>query len=520
MQVDVIVMAEKSTQSIMDWQLRPDRKGELRAIFRDGVTQSSERAWKDLALTINRRAFAAKHIPVEIFLYLREGLKNSISEHGLLEDIVAQAMDHGWGAKLYVVWERFSKRMFKTTFSEKPNQIHLAKCFCAFLRAGVTDLIELTRNEKSQREFSFEEEKKELRDYAVNSEKRLKSLKAIVTKGGWSYVSRKDALPLNDFLNEFIEEGCLPASGSKHLIIFDSPPEYGPKELLDKFKSINPDKQGIVVTTPEGESKPLQYHCETEEPPLKLLSFNGIFEATYALLQLNKAEAFEVRQENSSYNAEVKIETVKLIERPIFRSSAVASAPRLLITSAFHPKEEPHHSITAAWEVGAIINNLPFNLDIEVHPCITCESLPDLIESKQFTAWIHLSHGEEQKGLYEPQLEEYASPERWLACFTAYKSSLRLALFSSCESASVARLFAKAGVDIAVGFKDVVLIEATRILVKKVVPIAMQDGSNQEAILKAFRDACDSLKARTFSDGSNDMSYIDARPIAFRVAGK
>ena len=520
MQVDVTVMAEKSTQSIMDWQLRPDRKGDLRAIFRDGSTQSFERVWKDLALTINRRAFAAKHIPLEIFIHLRDGLNNSISEYGPLEDIVARAREHGWGAKIYIVWERLSKKVFKTTFSGKSNQIYLAKCFCAFLREGVTDLIELGPKVKSQGELSFEEGKKALRDYAANSEKRMKSLKAIVAKGGWSYVSRKDALALNDLLNEFIEEGCLPASGSKHFIIFDSPPEYGPKELLDKFKSINPAKQGVVITTPEGESKPLQYHCETEDPPLRLFSFNGLFEAIYALLQLNRAEAFEVRKESASYNTRAKIETVKLIERPIFRSSPLAAAPRLLITSAFHPREEPHHSITAAQEVGAIINNLPFNLDIEVHPCITCESLPELIESKQFTAWVHLSHGVNQKGLYEPQLDEYASSERWLACFTAYKSSLRLALFSSCESASVARLFAAAGVDIAVGFKKEVLVEATRVLVQRVVPVAMQDGSNQEAIIKAFREAYDSLTARTFSDRGHDMRYIDAYPVAFRLAGK
>jgi len=142
------------------------------------------------------------------------------------------------------------------------------------------------------------------------------------------------------------------------------------------------------------------------------------------------------------------------------------------------PNEESGHSAAAAREVGAMLRGLPFHLDLLVHPCVTCESLPDLLESGRFTAWIHLSHGDVTGGLYEPQLKEYASPQRWLTCFTAYKSSLKLVIFSSCESAHVARLFAEAGVGVAVGFRSKVLVRATGILAQRVVPTAMREGSD------------------------------------------
>src|SRR5215213_277107 len=203
MQVDVIVMAEKNTQSIMDWQLRPDRNGKLRAVYPNGSVKTPERAWKDLALTINRRALRGNHTPLEVFLYLREGLHNSIYDYGILESIVAGALDHAWYGKLYVAWDRLPEKAFAQTFSEESNRILLAKCFCAFLREGVADLIEVTRKEKLQEDFTFEEKKKILRGCAVNAEKRREALKAVVSEEGWGYVLRNEAWLLDRLLNEF-----------------------------------------------------------------------------------------------------------------------------------------------------------------------------------------------------------------------------------------------------------------------------------------------------------------------------
>ncbi|OLE51235.1 MAG: hypothetical protein AUG51_23670 [Acidobacteria bacterium 13_1_20CM_3_53_8] len=516
MRVDVIVMAEKNTQLVMSWTLRPNRKGELRAVCHNGSSQSPEKSWKDLALKINRRALRGNHAPVEIFLYLRDGLRSSIYDYGILEDIVLSALEHAWAGKLYVVWDRLPATALEAGFGEEQEQILLAKCFCAFLCGRVTDLIELNHREKPRGRLTCEEERQLLRGCAAKSQRRWEILQGVASEGGWGYIARKNARILGSFLSELVSEGCLLSSGTNHVIILDAAPEFGPKELLDEFRRVNRVNNGIVAATPEGYSKDLCYQCRGESPLLEVLTFNGVFEVVYALLQLNTVRKVETRQEHLKADTQVEIKDVKLIRSPVFHPPAAQSSPRLLITSAFHPNEEPEHSIAAAHEVGAMLRGLPFHLDVVVHPCITCESLPNLLESGEFTAWIHLSHGEKEEGLYEPQLKEYASPQRWLTCFTAYKSSLKLAVFSSCESACVARLFAEAGVSVAVGFESVVLVQATRLLAQKVIRAAMLDGSGQESILEAFRDACDSLAARTYAEGGNDVSYNAARPIAFR----
>lgn len=495
----------------MRWQLRPDGTGELRAIRPDGSDQTPDKLWKELSLKINQRALKGNHSPLEIFLYLCDGLHNSIYDEGTLEKIVASARDHAWGGRLYVVWDTFAE-----TVGKDSNQVLLAKCFCTFLHGGVTDVIQIPRNEKPPMEMTPDEENRALRGLATSSEKRTQTLKAVVGEEGWGYILRDEAWSPESLLGELARAGCLPTSNANHVVIFDATPEYGPKQLLDKFKRINSAKKGIVAATPQSYTRDLKYQCETETPPLEIVAFNGILEVIYALLQLNKARGFKTSGHSFGEDIEVEIEPVTLVERPIFRSHAGFDSQRLLITAAFHPKEERAQSIAAAREVGAILRELPFNIDIEVHPSITCESLPDLLESRHFAAWIHLSHGEEQSGLYEANLGQYASPERWLLCFASYRKSLKLALFSSCESAPVAKLFAEAGTSVAVGFRHSVLVEATRILAKIIVRVAVQSQSDQDAILDAFRDACASLAARTTPD---EESYIAARPIAFRSTG-
>jgi hypothetical protein len=292
MQVDVVVMTEKTVQSIMDWQLRRDSKGEFRAVYSDGSNQSPEKAWNDLTLKINHLALRrGKYVPLEIFLYLRDGLHSSIYDYGILGEIVADARNHVVGGKLYVVWDRLSEQSFVQIFNEESNQILLAKCFCAFLHSGVTDSIEITREERPKGAYTFDKEKKILRGCAVTSEKRQQTLNAAVHKNGWGYVLRNEAWLLETLLKELTREAGLSAFSSNHIIIFDAVPNYrfgGPKTLLDKFRGINLNGEGIVVTTPGGYSRDLSQQCHNATPPLKLVTFNGIFEVMYALLQLNK----------------------------------------------------------------------------------------------------------------------------------------------------------------------------------------------------------------------------------------
>src|ERR1044072_2265627 len=134
MRVDVIIMAEKNTQPVMRWAFSPDRRGELRAVYPNGSSQSLSKAWTELAIKINRRALGGEHTPVEIFLYLRDGLLGSVYDYGTLERILEGALDHAWAGRLYVVWDRSPATSLESGFGEEQEQILLAKCFAAFIR--------------------------------------------------------------------------------------------------------------------------------------------------------------------------------------------------------------------------------------------------------------------------------------------------------------------------------------------------------------------------------------------------
>ncbi|MGA9994547.1 MAG: hypothetical protein WBP93_03985 [Pyrinomonadaceae bacterium] len=523
MRVDVIVIVEETLESIMNWQLKPDDKGRLCALrtTRDNQSiQTPARAWGELTRQINRRALGGNHNPVEIFLYLRDGLRDSIEEYDVLKGIVADGRNHALGGKLYVVWD---DRALELSFYELDALNMLVKCFRGLLRERVTDVIEITRGETPLGELSFNEQKKIIRGRADTSQKRQETLKGFVSKDGWSYGLRNESRMLESLLSEFVKDGYLPSTSPNNLIIFDASPEFGVEELLGEFGKGPQNLKRVVATTLESYSAILKYQRQSEAPPIEVTLFKGTLEMVYALLLLNDAGKSEVRredadsdktieQESIQSSTPVEIKYVKLSPHLIFGPASEESPLRLLITSAFEGSKMLH-SRSEAEEIGALLRELSFRTEVEKHLYIDCESFGSLLESKSFTAWIHLSHGDED-GMYDSQLKMCLPPERWLNCFKAYgRRSLKLALFSVCQSAPTAKLFAKAGVEVAIGFKKDVHTDATTILAQKVVSAAMQVGSNQEVVLKAFAEACESLASRTFNEG---VSYLDVKPVAYR----
>jgi hypothetical protein len=184
----------------------------------------------------------------------------------------------------------------------------------------------------------------------------------------------------------------------------------------------------------------------------------------------------------------------------------------LLVTSAFHPLQHPQHCLEATRNIGALFRVLPFNIEVQVHPCITCEKLPHLLMTGPFAAWIHFS-GDHAPGLYEVETKQYASPERWLTCFNNYPGGLQMVLLSARESAPVARLFAASGVRVAIGFVNKVTAFAAERLVEVVVPAALQGRDLQSAILDAFDKVCRYLSTRPDAHGGDRETW----PRAFKV---
>jgi hypothetical protein len=360
-----------------------------------------------------------------------------------------------------------------------------------------------------------------------------------VSQDGWSYDLppearfSPEARFLVSFLNEFVKKGTLPSSSPNRLIIFDDSLRFGAKDVATLFAEIgkaHPEGRRAVAATLKSHWDILEHRRDTQTPdaqtlPPEMVLCRRTLEAVYALLLLNDVRRAETRREQSDAAVErkrgravasVAIKKIKLKSRPTLSLPASQSPLRLLITTAFDGRESSHRLGEAA-EIGALLYEMSFGADVEVHQYVDCESFAGLLESRQFTAWIHIGHGDKD-GMYDSRLRMCLPPSRWLNCFTGYDlRSLKLALFSVCNSSPVAQRFASHGVSVAIGFKNEPHTDATEILTRKVVPAAMRLGSDEAVILGAFHDACQSLAARTFNQG---VSYIEARPIAFCADGE
>ncbi len=522
MQIDVIVLRQGTNHSIAAWRSWTEANGKFYARNQQGTPVPTEEMWQDLAFTINRLACDDTPTPVDVFLYLRDPLVESLYNYALLKEIVSEARNHAWAGNLYLAWDQegntFPKAYPGRAYAGKThdgNAIRLEKWFRTLSEEGVTDLIEITKETKSK----YSDALNLLRECGDATQERRRDLRGLVTKGGWGVVLRNEASFLKDFIKLLVKKGeLLPSDPENNVVFFDQKPHFGLIELLDKSRKLSGNGNRFITTLSRVNSEELKYLCDREglnEP----FDFNGTFEWLYALIRLNQASRASVPISLVDLGHEY-FEWVDPTEAMLFSPQLYPENLRLLVSSAFHHKEGEGYCLAAAREIGALLHGMRFHIDIEVCPCITIDRLPRVLEAGPFTAWLHLSHGKNVEGLYEAGAGGYASPDRWLRCFNAYRGSLQLVVLSACESAGLARLFAASGVRVAIGFESEVLTEATRILTEKVIPAALQPGDRQGAIIAAFQEACRSLSSRTYLHGGAQRSYIDARPRAFAARVK
>jgi hypothetical protein len=509
MQIDAIILLQGTTEAIEAWRFNTDQNGQFYTVNEPGSHIPHKDKWEELAIKINRLAYGGAHTPVDVFLYLRDPLRETFYNYGHLKNIVNYARNHTWAGNLYLVWDQQAGTAFSSLYPG--NAIVLEKWFQVLSEERVTDLIEITKEIKSK----YPDALNLLRVCADVAKQRRNNLRGFVTAEGWGVILRNEASLPEAFIKILVKAKLLPSDTTNKVIFFDQKPHFGLIELLDKSRRLSQEGSRLVTSLPKINSNELKYLCNREglnEP----IDFNGTFEWLYALIRLNQASRASAPTPLVGYSQEY-FEGVEPSEERLFRLELNDGNLRLLVTSAFHHKDGEGYCIAAAQEIGALLRYLPFNIDIEVHPYINCGSLPGVLKDKQFTAWLHLGHGKSGQGLCEAGNEEYASPKRWLACFKAYQRNLQLVLLSVCESADIARLFAAAGVRVAIGFENEVLTGATKILTEKVIPAALQTGDRQEAIIVAFQEACRSLSSRTDLHNGEEKSYIDARPRAFGV---
>jgi hypothetical protein len=538
MQFDLIILRQGTAERIDAWRYATDQDREFFITLDENKNRLlPEEVWRELALRINQSTCNGSALRLDVIMFLRGNLFENLCDESRLMEIVDSARNHTWGANLYIAWDKAGAK-FQSLFQEQKSVLVLEKWFRKLLQSGVTDLIEISDGIRLRQP----NEDKRIRDSALESENRRGRLCKLVGQDGWGLTLRDSVYFLKDFIDR-VEVSPLAGEDKNLAVFYDQRPPGGWKQLLERSSIFKRSGNWFIGALARSNVRDLEdleglwEQAAHEAKPVEfrgIFQFAGVFEWLYALLRLREAcRTPPPSQTAQQHNDIVEVEHSSNL---LFKQEPNKSELRLLITTTFclTQKREPGafdgndsdfirrreaHCIAAANEIGRVLRGLSFHVVVEVHQGITCETLPPLI-AKSFTAWLHVGHGDSEQGLYEEQTRQFASPERWRDCFIDYEGSLQLVVFSVCESTAIAKLFAEAGVGIAIGFENEVLTKATREHSAEVIPAAMQIGDRTNAILDCFRQAVDALRSRSYREDRHDRYYSDARPKAFIAKSK
>jgi hypothetical protein len=535
MQIDVTVLLRGTAREIAGWRCETDQNNQFLTVDKHRRRDATQNTWRQLAFDINQEAALNPDVPVDVFLHLRGRLIEYLDDISTLNKIVNYARDYTWGGNIYIVWDQISDSVFERLY--KGNEKVLQGLLRMLVQSGVTDLIEIQK----RRQVAGRDEKTILYECALESTQRRKRLQQLVDINGWQIVLREGASFLADFVDEFVREELGLIEGKNLAVFYDQRPRGGWGQLLKQSRLYERNGKPFVAALSRSnpkDARDLEELWKQESQGLKLFLFNGIFEWLYTFTRLCQAS-----HPPATPVGEVEpgdIVWVETTRRHVSGPEMKGRAPRLLVTSAFalcrigesyfdeseggDAREawevEAEHCIEASLEIGRCLRHLPFHVAVEVRQRVTCEQMPGFLEGDPFTAWLYLGHGDEELGLREAQAGRYASPQRWLACFEGYEAQLHLVIFSACESTGLAQLFVESGVaEVSIGFGREALTDATRVLSAMVMPVALQNESSRDAVLKAFKEAVLILRRSSYQNAQVKY-YSDAEPKAFAARPK
>lgn len=434
--------------------------------------------------------------PLEIFLCLDAETVADGYDSPFLSRVIQQAHSSMWNAKIYVVVD---KALLLS--DQKQFRASREKWFEMLLNNGVSDVLEWEVNRGKWEKRA----RANLDEASARSEERA----AITLRrpaGVWKcllYKTPEAGSEQASFLYRYLIRSAAQTGGDKCLVVLhtgydENALRYVRDEVLP---NLPPDKVMVgVVDQVEGPPQELKDICQAKGCPL--VWFHGLFELYFFLRRVNEDSG---KREDELTGAT----SVRVVSPPVFSAHdphvSDARGPRILVTHSYVPADESgcQRAAADAWQV---VNSLPARVRAEIYPAVECDRLPDILhELRPILAWIHIGHGDGEKGLQQAN-GLFKKADVWLNSFAAYGSSLPLVVFSSCLSEEPARRFAEAGAGFTVGYANRVYKPACVLLTLRVLEAALASNGSPEAILKAFLEGRKLLSIRD----------PDALPVSFR----
>lgn len=437
-------------------------------------TSPNQAKWKESATLWPQRLLLNQSEPMEVFFCLDKEVLAEGFDAPLLHRVIQQAHRAMWGAKIYLVVD---KRWRPTR--EDPEEAEPYRWAQTLLENKVADILEWSVQPHSN-----------YTEAAYRSHERMDKLVRHPRHRPWKCLFQ------NPFILTPEEQRLL----SPYLI--SAPSELSDENCLVVLRHANDnyltDLEQIVPAISANElmiglidrlaepSVELDSFCRKRGHDL--VRFHGVAELYYFMQRLNEPSlgVSVIDDDRLLGNEAIPVR----VTNPQFKSHN----PQLLITHSYL-SAEPDSCFAAATDTWELISDLSVDVRVEIYPAIKSVKLAHIVNQLgHVLAWIHIGHGDAQKGLQQSDDEIFKSAKDWINSFAGYNSSLPLVLFSSCFSQPVAQQFAEAGAGVAIGFAQAVNKRVCVELTKRVVDAALKFNGERAAILSAFLEGHDVLK--------------------------
>jgi CHAT domain len=289
-----ITLLPASTNKARRWQYACNQEGEVfESIDEPRERLTAELMWQHLAAETNglAKGFRGTRMPPpDVFLIVRDNLILNLYPERTLEKIICLVCQAATGTNVYIVCD--PEVPFNVLYQEKEeHQTRLHRWFQTLISCGITDVIEIPKNQKSGRAT----EPAMLRKYANDSENRRRRLRKLVSAEDWAVELRPQAVSLKRFLDHFCEENLGLVNGKNLAVFYDLKPR-SLSELLNQSQGrISTGNWFIGAYT--GSKIDLTdlnriWASANKKAPDSfdtVFEFNGMFEWLYAICRLHLA---------------------------------------------------------------------------------------------------------------------------------------------------------------------------------------------------------------------------------------
>lgn len=473
------------------------------------------KSWRQLCGALVQRAQKGRGTGLEIFLCASGATHGDFLDRATLGRLLELARNHAWGARVYLVTSR--------QLSLRTESRQVIRSCELWLRAAFDgrahNVLEVDYDPTDIRTLRTEY----LRAAVDAAEARQLAADRLARAGGrWRCVLvPKNAHPkLEELLSSWLSNGPMTAPESA-VVVVDALLEQA---VFVRRALRRHSPQRCQVVTLCSVSRELKELCASEglEAPIWL---EGELELWYFLRRLDELAAPEMAARHATSRAtgdeelvlvepDGRVQPVEALRQRVFSgSSTQLESPSVVITSAFDPSEARQY-LEAAKDVGRVIERYRAGARLHVEPAVSVQRLLQVMDRlRTFDVWVHLGHGTGREGLWDVD-GNLAAPERWLQCFAERLDGLSLAVFLTCSSAPIARLFAEAGLPVAIGFEREVEADLGRELLADVLDSLAMHGTRQEEILRGFRRGYHRISVQEAVRNAPDDT-IRSRPIAY-----